>query len=66
METYEDIAIEGVKKYLINTLENREWCKARRIGKALEILVEGKTGTVGGIRELRGGDSNSCNPPGQI
>lgn len=40
MEKYEDIAIEAIKEYLINLLQNREWCKAKRIGKALEILVE--------------------------
>lgn len=43
MEKYEDIAIEAIKEYLINLLQNREWCKAKRIGKAFEILVEGRT-----------------------
>ena len=42
MGTYEDTAIDAVRDWLMDLLKRREWCQARGIGKALEMLVEGR------------------------
>jgi hypothetical protein len=40
MGAYEDKAIDAVRDWLMELLRMREWCQARRVGKALEMLVE--------------------------
>ena len=37
--TLEEMAIEGVKNYLVDLLQKKSWCKARLIGVALEGLI---------------------------
>ena len=38
--SYEDEAIDAIRNWLIGLLKDRKWCEARRVGKALEMLVE--------------------------
>jgi len=39
MANHQENAIKAVKEYLIFLLEQNDFCNARRIGEALEILV---------------------------
>jgi hypothetical protein len=42
METkdYENEAILDTRDYLVQLLKEKNWCKARTVGKALELLLE--------------------------
>ena len=40
MDDLEGDAIKAVNEYLISLLRGKEFCKARRVGEALGILVE--------------------------
>ncbi len=52
MGSYEDTAIDAVRDWLMDSLKRREWCQARRVGKALEMLVEDRNRpTVAGTPE---------------
>ncbi len=56
MENYEDRAIEAVNNYLMNLLQEKKFCEAKRVGAALEILVESKSRP--GVERGRG--ENTC------
>jgi hypothetical protein len=47
--TYEDAAIEAVRDFLVNLLNNKEWCQAEFVGRALKILVDSKNRGIPGI-----------------
>ncbi len=38
----EDTAIGSVRDWLMELLKKGEWCQARQVGKALEMLVEAR------------------------
>ena len=40
MDDLEANAISAINEYLISLLRGKEFCKARRVGEALKILVE--------------------------
>lgn len=57
MGSYEEIAIEAVRDWLMELLKKRKWCQAMRVGKALEILVE--------IGDRPTAKETSCEPRGE-
>lgn len=40
MERYDEKAIDAVRDYLTYLLQKKEWCSAKMVGKALELLVD--------------------------
>ena len=42
MNTYEDAAIDAARDFLIDLLARREWCQAKAVGRALEMLINNR------------------------
>jgi len=42
MEAYKKAAILAVKNLLMELLEKEDWCQAKRVGTALEMLIENR------------------------
>ncbi len=47
MEEYDKQAINSVKAWLVHCLNKEDWCKAKVLGKALEMLVDMSCKTTG-------------------
>jgi len=53
MGSYEDTAIDAVRDWLMELLKKRDWCQARIVGSALEILVGGRGRRGGTVDEAQ-------------